>query len=190
MNKSKSSIEHKGSKLNLSKDPVFIAKHWSELRIGDKSKSWKGGKKATKSGYIQISKRGYPGTDKNGYILEHRYVMEQHLGRQLKKNEIIHHKNGNKIDNRIENLEIMDITKHTILHHIGKKRSEETRKNMSRAANERYKDGAKSPLYKTIDMNSIKKEILKGKTIKTACEELGISRRTYYNRIKKEGFNI
>lgn len=49
-------------------------------------------------------------------ISEHRYVMEQHIGRKLQKNEVVHHINHDHRDNRIENLMIMDPTSHAKYH--------------------------------------------------------------------------
>lgn len=80
--------------------------------IGEKASQWKGGKIVTKYGYIMV--RVYD-NDKYasmqnyiGYVCEHRLVMAKHLGRPLEKSEVVHHKNNNKQDNRIENLELIN----------------------------------------------------------------------------------
>lgn len=59
----------------------------------------------------------------NGKIMfEHRHIMEQYIDRTLKKNEVVHHINGDPMDNRIENLQLMKRSEHTSLHNMGKSR--------------------------------------------------------------------
>ena len=59
------------------------------------------------------NKRGYVGCRKNGiHILEHREIMEKHIGRKLFPFESIHHKNGIKSDNKISNLELFTTRGH------------------------------------------------------------------------------
>lgn len=58
----------------------------------------------------------HPNSTKNGYVLEHRVIVENVLNRLLDRDEIIHHKNKNKKDNRIENLEVMNLRDHARLH--------------------------------------------------------------------------
>lgn len=68
--------------------------------------------------HTYISVQGYliDCSDRKHKIQVHRKVMEDYLGRKLTKDEIVHHKNGNKLDNRIENLEILSRKEHINLH--------------------------------------------------------------------------
>ncbi len=80
-------------------------------RRGPKSNSWRGGRRKNKQGYIDIwVGKGHPFSTmarKDGTILEHRLVFASAIGRVLFSWEVIHHINGIKDDNRIENLELL-----------------------------------------------------------------------------------
>lgn len=68
-----------------------------------------------------INHHGYVVLFINGKeILEHRYKMQKHIGRKLKTNELVHHKNEDRADNRICNLEVMTRSEHIRLHHKNK----------------------------------------------------------------------
>ncbi len=76
---------------------------------------WKGGEFKL-NGYIYVLKPKHPFSNNNGYIAQHRLIMEEKIGRYLKPKEIIHHINGIKTDNRIENLELTNKSKHFFQH--------------------------------------------------------------------------
>ena len=62
--------------------------------------------------YILLYKPDYRGCDSRGYIREHRYIMEAYLGRKLLKSEIVHHIDGDTLNNKKENLEVMPKKEH------------------------------------------------------------------------------
>src|SRR5215212_5828915 len=78
---------------------------------GHKSNPYKKGRKLH-NGYVYIRDRNHPNADCDGWVGEHRLVMEKHLGRCLEKCEHIHHKNEIRSDNRIENLELHTNSSH------------------------------------------------------------------------------
>ena len=79
---------------------------------------WNIKKIVSKGDYNYAVVKDHPNANKHGYILHHRVVMENHLGRILDANEVVHHVNGNKKDNRIENLEVHDKLLHNKSHSI------------------------------------------------------------------------
>lgn len=77
-----------------------------DLSIPKKPKAPNGSGHREPNGYIYITKMRHPNATKSGRIYEHTYVMSEHINRPLIKGESVHHKNGIRDDNRIENLEL------------------------------------------------------------------------------------
>lgn len=77
-------------------------------------------------GYILAYAPKHPNSHKDGYVMLHTILMEQKLGRYLNSNEVVHHINHNKQDNRIENLQLMTKFEHLSMH---AKEKQEKRRN-------------------------------------------------------------
>lgn len=100
------------------KPQKFKNHHNIKHKGGSTHPSWKGGRRITGKVYTSIWKPDHPFADKEGYVKEHRLVMEKHLGRYLRKDEIVHHINKDTNDNRIENLQLMTHSQHSSHHRI------------------------------------------------------------------------
>jgi len=77
----------------------------SASKVGNRQNAWKTGRNIMVNGYtrIRINKK---------YVYEHRYVMEQFLKRPLKRNEVVHHIDGDKTNNALKNLELLTKSEH------------------------------------------------------------------------------
>lgn len=83
----------------------------------EKNSNWKGGK-IKKDGYIYILNPEHPNANSDGYIPEHRLVVEKYLNKYLKPKEIVHHINKIRNDNRIKNLKLFNNkSEHQQYHH-------------------------------------------------------------------------
>lgn len=88
-------------------------------RTGPAHPLWKG--RSTKNGYVTVRPQDYSfpeSLDRTGRIYEHRMVMETHIGRPLRRDEVVHHINGVKTDNRPVNLELTTQVEHMRSHAV------------------------------------------------------------------------
>lgn len=117
--------------------------------------------KTTDSGYIMILSKEHPFADKSGYVREHRLVMENHIGRYLEPNEVVHHINLDKSDNAIENLKLMTAYEHKQFHAKVDK--------------------------KIIDLKDAAKMLEEGYTMSEVCDKHNVSQPTLRVRLQANG---
>lgn len=111
----------RGNPIRYKSGHFWFNKKRTHDQSGDKNPNWVGGK-SNREKYILILMTNHPNTDNRGYVAEHRLVMEEHLGRYLTKDEIVHHINHNQQDNHIENLQLMTPSEHTLYHNAERRK--------------------------------------------------------------------
>lgn len=121
--RSKSAVDHMASRLQIKKDKAVMYAIRSVAMKGQSSGNFKGYRRRTSKGYVTLYRPNEPGTDRNGLIMEHRYMMSLHIGRALRNDEAVHHINGIKNDNRLDNLLLMTVGEHSALHNKQRKKA-------------------------------------------------------------------
>lgn len=115
-------------KFKIGKPSPNKGKHYwnsGQFKKGNQHPLWKNGRNTTFHGYILILQPDHPCCDKKGYVLEHRYIMEKHIGRILHSEEIVHHIDENRSNNDISNLLLLpNKSAHMKLHNFIKRRND------------------------------------------------------------------
>lgn len=185
-NKTPLAIYKRAYKLGMRQTKEVEFANRSNAHKGEKGSNWKGGVSISTKGYRLVKCPEHERADSHGYVLEHILVYEKAYGVKIPPGHCVHHLNGNKQDNRIENLCLMSNSEHTKHHHIGAKRTAETKRKLSQKSKERLKEPKNHPAYKEIDISVIKRMRENGVTVKEICRVLEISKSTYYKKLEEK----
>lgn len=168
--RSAGAVMHIARSHGVHKDPEALSRIKSISNSGANSGNFNGYRAKAQEGYILRYAPDHPHANSRGYIGEHRLVMEEHIGAILPKEFVVHHLNGVKDDNRIENLAVMTVGAHSSFHgKIGR--------NMQK--------GEKHYRYKKVDIEEIKHMRSEGYKVDEICKKFNICRFTYYKRMRE-----
>ena len=115
-------------------------------------------------GYKMVKKINHKYKTGNGYVKKHRLVMEQSVGRYLSRDEIVHHIDGNKKNNNIDNLMIVTMAEHRAIHN--------------------YQDREYKKLY---NINEVEKLYLEGNSTREVARILGMGKSTVGAYVRELG---
>jgi hypothetical protein len=92
---------------------------WTDRSVApnmrERNPNWKGGRHVAPNGYVKVLAPDHRLADSKGYVYEHRLVAEKKLARALRSGEQVHHRNGDRTDNREDNIHVFRSRAH---HHV------------------------------------------------------------------------
>lgn len=171
-------IYKKAYQLGIKKSVETLWLERSKVRKGIIKKD----KIKTKKGYVLVHCPQHPRADSCGRVFEHIVIWEQYNHCKIKPGYIIHHINGIKDDNRIENLQLLTSGEHSALHNKTRIIREETKRKMSEKCRDRYFN-FKPKSYINISKSEIMECREKVSSVNEVLKHFNISKATYYRII-------
>ena len=159
------------------------------IQDGESNPNWRGGTHISSKGYAYVFKPDHPNSMKSGYVKRATMVLAESIGRPLTKNEMAHHINENKLDDRPENLMLLTHADHMRLHQTGSTKKQDIQpKILFPRTDSTFSTSAPVPTrHQNVNWPS-DEELLsqrKTRTMQSIAESLGCSRVAVLKRLQK-----